>query len=233
MLAAVGLDAMAAVLNAHAVLVASELDLRTPRRAPIDRHRIDDVSFAKELVTTPLYDEFMRRSGYKGLFALSFGLRHRATQLNLIYHLLSTTLRGEQSELRDALGDFDPGGGVVRTSLLEAEPWPVATPGRGPREGLPVVGFSAVGFYVVVRPLGVCRAFDAYDLPSCSAPAEGVYCATHAAEAWWHASPAQGSVQAKMQAFFARLASYGVYEENDLAAMVKQFWERLGVRPPT
>ena len=131
MLAAVGLDAVAAVLNAHAVLVASELDLRTPRRAPIDRHRIDDVSFAKELVTPPLYDEFMRRSGYKGLFALSFGLRHRATQLNLIYHLLSTTLRGEQSELRDALGGFDPGGGVVRTSLLEAEPWPVATPGRG------------------------------------------------------------------------------------------------------
>lgn len=162
---------------------------------------ITDQVLLKKLIPADLYRDAMQ-AGWMGMHALSFALRYRVTELQLLFHL--------------NYADVDHG---LRQGLLES--WERL---QG-RDDLPIFGFSPLGIHVSARPRGVCRAFDAISLWSCKEAAEDIFCEAHAAEAFWIPAAA-ASQQAIMFRYYADLQNFSLYGEADLEKMMGAFWKR-------
>ncbi len=162
---------------------------------------VSDQALLKKLIPAELYRDAMR-GGWMGMHALSFALRHRITELQLVFHL--------------AYQDVDPG---LRQCLLES--WELSH-GQGM---LPIFGFSPLGIHVSVRPRGICRAFDAFSIWTCAHSTDEIFCETHASEAFWIYSSA-ASQQAIMFHYYADLKNFSLYGEEDLQHMLSAFWKR-------
>jgi len=165
---------------------------------------VPDPSLLKKLVPADLYREAMQ-SGWMGMHALSFALRHRVTQLQLLFHLPY-----ENVEL------------ALRQCLLES--WQR----RHGSEFLPIFGFSPLGIHSSWRRQGLCRAFDAFSIASCTHEAAPIFCAAHAAEDL-SAHASGGSQQALMFRYYADLKNFSLYGEADLERMMGAFWKRYRV----
>jgi hypothetical protein len=162
---------------------------------------VADQILLKRLVPADLYRTAMQ-TGWVGVHALSFALRHRITALQLIFH--------QQYE------DVDV---PLRQCLLDSWERSHGT------DVLPLFGFSPLGIHVSWRPTGLCRAFDAFSLWSCLTPTHGIFCEAHAAEAFWN--PQDGaSQQALMFRYYAELQNFSQYGETDLEDMLGTFWKR-------
>lgn len=173
-------------------------DLTLPMARP---PAIADHMLLKKLVPAELYRNAMQ-AGWMGMHALSFALRHRVTELQLLFH--------------PAYKDVDD---VLRQCLLESWQRLHGT------TILPIFGFSPLGLHVSTRPIGICRAFDAYTLWSCKHPATEIFCEAHAAEAFWMPSSGE-SQQATMFRYYADLENFSIYGEEDLEQMMGAFWKR-------
>ncbi|HYX34473.1 MAG TPA: J domain-containing protein [Oligoflexus sp.] len=165
---------------------------------------IPDQILLKKFVPAELYREAMQ-AGWMGVHALSFALRHRATQLQQIFHL--------------SYQDVEPD---LRQCLLES--WQRA---RG-QDVLPLFGFSPLGIYASSRRVGLCRAFDALSLAFCGQATSEIFCEPHAAEAFW-LSIAGETQQAIMFRYYADLKNFSLYGEADLETMLGTFWKRYRI----
>ncbi|HET9241300.1 MAG TPA: J domain-containing protein [Oligoflexus sp.] len=172
----------------------SDLPLARPPAIP-------DQVLLKKLIPADLYRDAMQ-AGWMGMHALSFALRYRVTELQLLFHLNHA--------------DVDHG---LRQELLDS--WQHM---QG-LESLPIFGFSPLGIHVSARPRGICRAFDAISLWSCHESTAGIFCAAHAAEAFWIPAAA-ASQQAIMFRYYADLQNFSLYGEADLEQMMGAFWKR-------
>jgi hypothetical protein len=162
---------------------------------------IPDQVLLKKLIPADLYRDAMQ-AGWMGMHALSFALRYRVTELQLLFHLNHA--------------DVDR---TLRQGLLES--WERV---QG-QASLPIFGFSPLGIHVSARPRGICRAFDAISLWSCAVPTNSIFCEAHAAEAFWIPAPA-ASQQAIMFRYYADLQNFSLYGEADLEQMMGAFWKR-------
>lgn len=162
---------------------------------------VPDQALLKKLVPHELYRNAMQ-NGWMGMHTLSFALRHRVTELQLLFHL--------------SYAEVDQ---VLRQCLLES--WQ-RIHGQGL---LPIFGFSPLGIHVSTRPHGTCRAFDAFSLWTCAQPTEDIFCEAHASEAFWTPS-ASSSQQAIMFRYYADLKNFSLYGEEDLQQMLQAFWKR-------
>jgi hypothetical protein len=165
---------------------------------------VPDPSLLKKLVPEDLYRQAMQ-SGWIGMHALSFALRHRVTQLQLIFHLPY-----ENVDL------------ALRQCLLES--WQR----RHGSELLPIFGFSPLGVHSSRHRQGLCRAFDAFSIASCTEDSAPIFCTAHAAEDL-SGHPAGGSQQALMFRYYADLKNFSQYGEVDLDRMIGAFWQRYRV----
>jgi hypothetical protein len=163
---------------------------------------LPDQVLLKKLLPPELYRELMQQ-GWMGMHALSFVLRHRVTELQLLFHP-----RHE---------DGDAG---RRQCLLES--WQLL---HG-MDVLPIFGFSPLGIHISARALGTCRAFDAFSIWSCARPASETFCEDHAGEAFWMPSES-ASQQAIMFRYYADLKNFSLYGEEDLQRMLGAFWKRM------
>jgi hypothetical protein len=162
---------------------------------------IPDPILLKRLVPAELYRDAMQ-AGWMGMHALSFALRYRVTELQLIFH---PTYDGVDKGLRQCL--LESWQRLHGTTIL------------------PIFGFSPLGIHVTARPIGLCRAFDAISLWSCAQSTLDTFCETHAAEAFWIPSAA-ASQQAIMFRYYADLQNFTLYGEEDLKHMMGAFWKR-------
>jgi hypothetical protein len=163
---------------------------------------LPDSILLKQLLPRELYRDLMQQ-GWMGMHALSFVLRHRVTELQLLFHL--------------PYPDADVG---LRQCLLESWQRLHGT------ELLPIFGFSPLGIHISKRAAGTCRAFDAYSIWSCAQPARPIFCESHAGEAFWIPSET-ASQQAVMFRYYADLKNFSLYGEDDLQRMLGAFWKRL------
>lgn len=178
---------------------------------------IPDTELLHRLVPGDVYARVWG-AGYLGMHALSFALRSRLAYLAVLSHLACLPDPHGELEALAAPPDADR---EADLHTVAAFPWR-----RGAR--VPVVGFAALGAYVVPVPPGACRAFDAYELPRCGlAPEDGVFCSNHRPEAWWRKGSSGGSRQATMFAFYFDRASFGEYDEASLASMVRDFLRKV------
>lgn len=188
-------DQLFAVLLDHKPAAPSEdLPLARPPAIP-------DQLLLKKLIPADLYRDAMQ-AGWMGMHALSFALRYRVTELQLLFHLNYL--------------EVDSG---LRQGLLES--WQRM---QG-MDSLPIFGFSPLGIHVSARPLGICRAFDAISIWSCAAATDSIFCEAHAAEAFWIPAP-PASQQAIMFRYYADLQNFSLYGEADLEQMMGAFWKR-------
>lgn len=184
----------AVLLDQKPAAPTSDLPLARPPAIP-------DQVLLKKLIPADLYRDAMQ-AGWIGMHALSFALRYRVTELQLLFHL--------------NYPEVDRG---LRQELLES--WQRM---QG-RDSLPIFGFSPLGIHVSVRPLGICRAFDAISIGWCRETTDSIFCEAHAAEAFW--IPAnRGSQQAIMFHYYADQKNFSLYGEADLEQMMGAFWKR-------
>lgn len=172
----------------------SDLPLARPPAIP-------DQVLLKQLIPADLYRDAMQ-AGWMGMHALSFALRYRVTELQLLFHLNYATV---DHALREGLLDS-----WQRSQGLAS---------------LPIFGFSPLGIHVSARPRGICRAFDAISLWSCGASTDDIFCEAHTAEAFWIPAAA-ASQQAIMFRYYADLQNFALYGEADLEQMMGAFWKR-------
>ncbi len=165
-----------------------------------------DVVLLKKLVPPELYRQAMQ-GGWMGMHALSFALRHRVTQLQMIFH----------SAARQNSVAVDPG---LRDHLKEM--WRQ----MGFQAVWPVFGFSAIGVHAGLRADSCCRAYDAFAIAACAAETSELFCSAHASEAYWEIEKPTSN-QAVMFAFYAQLNNFTLYEESDLDRMTKDFWSSV------
>ena len=188
-------DQLFAVLLDHKPAApAQDLPLARPPAIP-------DQVLLKKLIPAELYRDAMQ-AGWMGMHALSFALRYRVTELQLLFHL--------------NYPDVDR---ALRQELLES--WQRMQS----MDSLPIFGFSPLGIHVSARPLGVCRAFDAISIGSCGTATDGIFCEAHAAEAFWM-SEDNASQQAIMFRYYADQKNFSLYREVDLEQMMSAFWKR-------
>jgi hypothetical protein len=171
---------------------ATDLPLARPPAIP-------DQVLLKKLIPVELYRDAMQ-AGWVGMHALSFALRTRVTELQLLFHVSYPE------------GDYE-----LRQGLLES--WQ-RTQGQ---DTLPIFGFSPLGIHVSARPMGICRAFDAISI--CGEATPDNFCEAHAAEAFWIPTTT-GSQQAIMFRYYADLQNFSLYGEADLEQMMGAFWKR-------
>jgi len=173
---------------------------------------VPDIVLLKKLVPAELYKQAMQ-SGWMGLHALSFALRHRVTQLQMIFH----------SAARQSSVTVDP---VLRDHLKEL--WRQ----MGFQEVWPVFGFSAIGVHAGLRLDICCRAYDAFTIPECAVETTELFCTAHTWEAYWQIEKPTSN-QAVMFAFYSQLNNFTLYEESDLDLMTKDFWSSMQRFQPT
>ena len=169
-----------------------------------------------QLLPREAYD-YWRGAGYFGTFCLTFLLRHAVAALSLAAH--------GRALARSGLGDRpgECGGAPSDNDALEM----FDMPGPSASRGFTVLGFSALGIHLLQGREGCCRAFDAYDLPCCSSPAEGLFCRKHAGEAWWVPGSEGGSTQARMFRFYGSMENLTAYGEEQIRELVGRFWLRM------
>lgn len=116
----------------------------------------------------------MFTNGSLTLLAFVFTLRHKITILNLLFH--ASSLSKENREI--FLKNLDV---CLKFKIFDLfyENEHLLSPYFWGDNFLPVVGFSAVGCLFSMQQIGLCRAFDHYDILHCSKMTNNVFCATH------------------------------------------------------
>jgi hypothetical protein len=177
---------------------------------------ISDADLLKRLVPSELHGRLWG-AGHMGMHALSFALRARLSYLALLSHLACLE-EGEHELAKLNLDSDDPEADLL---MVAGFPW---THGLG----LPVIGFAAMGAFVIPVARGGCRAFDIYDLPGCGQPAEdGLFCAEHRGEAWWRKEAPSGLRQATMCSFYFNHENFEQFDEATLKKLVEDFLRRV------
>lgn len=162
---------------------------------------IQDQKLLRQLLPTELYEAAMR-AGWMGMHALSFALRHRVTELQLVFHGSAPGVDATRQE-------------ILRTSWDDPLSWPL-------------FGFSPLGIHVSRRRRGLCRAYDAMNLLACEAETSDIFCPQHEVEDFWKSD--RGSQQSIMYRYFALLENFQLYDEDDLQNMVNDFWQRYPIQ---
>ncbi len=207
--------------------------VRASRTATVNDHDI-----LLRLLPPELYS-FWREAGYVGMYSMTFMLRHAVTFLALAAH--------EKAYLPDTSGDscnslsafmHEHFNAQYETSFQECFELicPVQPSSYFKQQSpIPVVGFSSLGVHLLYRNIGMCRAFDYYDIDSCSTQADGRFCQAHASEAWWRDGGNKVSTQADMFRFYTSLENLHTSDEQHLQELIGQFWIRFrkSYHPPT
>ena len=150
----------------------------------------------------------------ENLYVVSFALRHQLSRLSLWLLQGLSKLPYESASMLEAklaLGDFE------RNCLEQL--W-------DRQQNDFILSISALGIHLVSHPQKLCRAFDAYDIDLCHRERNSeLYCPLHQDESWWSQLSPQSSTQARMFAFYNDVDHLQTYNEDDLASMLKKFWQ--------
>lgn len=187
----------------------------------------DDHDMLRRLLPQELYG-FWRDTGYTGMYCMAFLLRHAATFIALQAH--EKTCQSHHSDecrsspaafLKKHFPDQDETSGQDCLEALYLLPPDTQS---GQKLYVPVVGFSSLGVHLLYREIGMCRAFDFYDIASCTNRADRLFCAEHTGEAWWCDGGQKGSTQADMFRFYSAKENIHQYDEPQLQDLVGRFW---------
>jgi hypothetical protein len=138
-------------------------------------------------------------------YALSFVLRHQISRLALAAHTLSGL-------------DVDR----KKIEILELE--------FEKNYQIPIFGFSSLGVHILYRPQDCCRAFDFYDLKTCTNKRDDgkMFCSAHQCEAFYDLGlNSNSSTQAKMFAFYSDIKNMDQYSEEELEELIGKFWSKI------
>jgi hypothetical protein len=180
---------------------------------------VNDHDLLRRLLPQELYS-FWREAGYAGMYSMTFLLRHAVTFLAVAAHekFCTSALYDLRSSLVSFLNEhFDaPNEALAQDCIDVLSPLPLSL--------YPVLGFSSLGAHLSYRAAGFCRAFDYYDIVSCAASADGLFCPAHNSEAWWCSGGQTPSTQAEMFRFYAVKDNIDHYDEELLQELVGRFW---------
>ena len=156
------------------------------------------------------------------LLAFVFALRHKITILNLLFHISSLSLEQKGS---DYLQNWDQKLKINVSELLSEYEYFLKSDFWGNNDELPVLGFSAVGCLFSLQRVGLCRAFDHYEIKQCQNADSNFFCLFHKEEVFWENEfSKQASTQSKMFRFYLDKANFNEYDETTLQKMLNNFF---------
>jgi hypothetical protein len=180
-----------------------------------------------EILKAILPEEFFKkmfREGHMTLLAFVFALRHKLTLLNLFFHAKSLGI----SEIQ-FLKDIEKKGFInikddhfENDHMLYSHFW-------NSTKHFPIIGFSSVGCLFTYRSHQTCRAFDHYEILSCSEKTENsIFCNHHQNEAFWNACENESaSTQCKMFSFYLNKNNFKDYDEEKIKKLIDNFYSKF------
>ncbi|MES2615501.1 MAG: hypothetical protein V4591_08805 [Bdellovibrionota bacterium] len=184
--------------------------------------QISDSELLKQILPKEISQK-MFGTGNLNLLAFVFALRHKITLLNILFHVSSLEEECQQSYLEnlDSVLSFKVSTLFYEYKhMLQADFW-------GNSGCFPVVGFSAVGCLFSFQSVGLCRAFDHYDIVQCKNKIENIFCVDHKYEIFWESSVSKdASTQAKMFHFYLEKNNFSEYDEISLQKLLNDFYKK-------
>ena len=186
-------------------------------------YKFSDSDILKQILPKE-FSEQMFQHGNLTLLAFVFALRHKITQLNILLNISSLPELDHRNSVLENMSEilkFDYKKNYFENkSLLHPLFW-----GQGNK--LPILGFSIVGCLFSLQHISFCRAFDHYDIPTCSEKTNDYFCSNHQTEIFWKNDLNDSiSTQGKMFRFYLDENNFNDYDENSLQNILNHFYEK-------